>query len=76
MQWLLKDDGHLDFLRKNSEGIALNGFQNFGMLESSKLMAIWGGLSIHEISIESHLQCDIFAEFCRRTGSLVGRGLA
>lgn len=78
MQWLLKDDGHLDFLGKNSEGITLNGFQNFGMLESSKLMAILGGggLSIHEISIESDLQCDIFAEFCRRTGSLVGLGLA
>ena len=46
------------------------------MLESSELMAIWGGLSIHEISIESHLQCDIFADFCCRTGSLVGLGLA
>lgn len=47
MQWLLKDDGHLDFLGKNSEGITLNGFQNFGMLESSKLMAILGGWVIH-----------------------------
>ena len=55
----------------------LKWIPNFGMLESSKLMGILGGgLSIHEISIESHLQCDIFAGFCCRTGSLVGRGPA